>query len=150
NIKLFSSVLAHYVADSHVPFHAALNHDGQLTGQWGLHARFESELFDRSRLQLRLAPATITPVTNPREFVFDTLTTSFTYVQTILDADKAAIAGRDVYDDVYFRAFAVKAKPILEKRVADSIGDVASLIVAAWVEAGRPRLPVMAPPAPPR
>ena len=32
NIKFFSSVLAHYVADAHVPFHAALNYDGQLTG----------------------------------------------------------------------------------------------------------------------
>jgi hypothetical protein len=150
NIKLFSSVLGHYVADAHVPFHAALNHDGQLTGQSGLHARFESELFDRSRLTLRLAPAAIAPVPNAREFIFETLTGSFTYVQTILDADKAAIDGRDVYDDVYFRAFAIKAKPILEKRVSDAIGGVASIITAAWIDAGRPAVPVVAPPAPPR
>ena len=35
NIKFFSSVLTHYVSDAHVPFHAVLNYDGQLTGQCG-------------------------------------------------------------------------------------------------------------------
>ena len=30
------------VSDAQVPFHAALNHDGQLTGQWGIHSRFET------------------------------------------------------------------------------------------------------------
>jgi Zinc dependent phospholipase C len=150
NIKFFSAVLGHYAADAHVPFHAALNHDGQLTGQWGLHARFESELFDRTRSQLHLTPGPIRPVPNAREFIFETLTTSFTFVQTILDADKAAVAGREEYDEAYFNAFAGKVKPILEKRVSDSITGVASLIVAAWVEAGRPAVPVDAPPAPPR
>ena len=150
NIKFFSAVLGHYVADAHVPFHAALNHDGQLTGQWGLHARFESELFDRTRSQLHLAPGPTRPVPNAREFIFDTLTTSFTFVQTILDADKAAVAGREEYDDVYFNAFAGKVKPILEKRVSHSITGVASPIVAAWVEAGRPAAPVVAPPTPAR
>ena len=56
NIKFFSSVIAHYVADAHVPFHAALNYDGQLTGQWGIHARFETELFERYRAQLVVKP----------------------------------------------------------------------------------------------
>ena len=63
NIKLFSSVIAHYTADAHVPFHAALNYDGQLTGQWGIHSRFESELFGRfkSTLQLRPGPSSRSP-----------------------------------------------------------------------------------------
>ena len=51
NIKFFSAIIAHYVGDAHVPFHAALNYDGQLTQQWGIHARFESELFERYRTQ---------------------------------------------------------------------------------------------------
>ena len=92
NIKLFSSVLAHYVADAHVPFHAALNHDGQLTGQWGLHSRFESELFDRYRLRLRVIPeAARAGRPSAREILFTTLTESFTFVRPVLDADKAAI-----------------------------------------------------------
>ena len=142
NIKLFSSVLAHYTADAHVPFHAALNYDGQLTGQWGIHSRFEGELFDRYRSRLQLSPNLPGPVGNPREFVFDTLTASYPFVQPVLDADKAAVEGRDVYDDAYFDQFFGKVKPILEKRLSDSIADVAAMIAGAWVEAGRPAVPV--------
>lgn len=142
NIKFFSSVIAHYVGDAHVPFHAALNHDGQLTGQWGIHARFETELFQRYKDKLRLALSPLLPIANPRDFVFESLTASFQLVQPVLDADKAAIAGRESYDDQYFRQFFAKVQPILERRLSDSITDVASMITAAWQAAGRPALPL--------
>jgi len=143
NIKLFSSVIAHYTADAHVPFHAVLNYDGQLSGQWGLHSRFETELFDRYRDTLQLSPARPgAPVTNAREFIFDTLLASFPLAQPLLDADKAAVAGREVYDEAYFTMFFRTAKPILEKRLSDSITGVAAIITAAWVESGRPALPL--------
>jgi hypothetical protein len=145
NIKFFAAVISHYTADAHVPFHAALNYDGQLTGQWGIHARFESDLFERYQPRLQLAPKVPSTVANPRELIFDSLVVSFSHVQAVLDADKAAVAGRDVYDDAYYEAFFGKVKPILDKRLSDSIGDVAGLIAAAWVEAGRPVLPLDAP-----
>jgi hypothetical protein len=145
NIKFFSSVIAHYIADAHVPFHACLNHDGQLTGQSGIHARFESELFDRYRSRLAVKTGPIVQVKDAREFAFASLTESFTFVQPILDADRAAIAGKDTYDDGYFASFFGKTRPILEKRLADSIRDVASVIAAAWVQAGRPALPLEVP-----
>ena len=142
NIKFFTSVIAHYVGDAHVPFHAALNHDGQLTGQWGIHSRFETELFQRYKDKLRLAPSPLLPVPHPRDFVFESLTSSFPLVQPVLDADKAAIAGRESYDDQYFTQFFAKVQPILERRLSDSITDVASIITAAWQAAGRPALPL--------
>jgi hypothetical protein len=152
NIKLFSSVIAHYVADAHVPFHASLNHDGQLSGQWGIHSRFETALFERNRSTLHVAPGPIVPVSNAREFVFDSLVASFALVQPILDADKTAVTGRTLYDDEYFTMFFAKSRPILEKRLSDSITDVASIITAAWIQAGRPALPldVQTPPRPVR
>ena len=142
NIKLFSSVIAHYTSDGHVPFHATLNHDGQLTGQWGIHARFESDLFERYRSKLDLSPRPPATVGNPRDFILDTLVVSFSLVQPILDADKSAVDGRQLYDDVYFERFFAKVKPILEKRVSDSIAGVAAIITAAWIDAGRPALPL--------
>ena len=142
NIKFFSSVVAHYVADGHVPFHAAVNYDGQLTGQWGVHSRFESELFERYKDVLSIAPAPVSPVAGARAFMFATLTDSFPHVQAILDADKAAVQGREFYDDEYFTRFFGAVKPILERRLSDSITGVASLITAAWIEAGRPALAV--------
>lgn len=145
NVRLFASVLAHYEADAHQPFHAALNYDGQLTGQWGIHSRFETELFERYQAKLQLTPRAPDWAGNPREFIFATLTASFPLVQPILDADKAAAAGREFYDDAYFDQFFNRVKPILEKRISDSIGDAAALITAAWIQAGRPALPPDAP-----
>jgi hypothetical protein len=148
NINLFSSVVAHYLSDAQVPFHAALNHDGQLTGQFGIHSRFESELFERYRDKLQLAPQAPARIANMRDFTFESLTSSFTYVQAILDADKAAVAGREVYDDAYFEMMFPKVRPILESRLNASITAVASAIVTAWEDAGRPALPPDAPRVP--
>jgi hypothetical protein len=141
NIKLFSSVIGHYLSDAQVPFHAALNHDGQWTGQWGIHSRFEAELFERYRDKLQVPVKSLVKIGNMRDFAFDNLTNSFTHVQTILDADKAAVAGRELYDDEYFAIMFAKLKPLLEERLAASAAVVASAITAAWEEAGKPALP---------
>lgn len=150
NVKLFSAVLAHYVGDSFQPFHAAVNYDGQLTNQQGIHARFESELFDRYQDKMRIAPGPVAPVTNTREFVFATLGDSFQLVAPILAADRDAVKGRTEYDDGYFAQMYEKTGPIMEKRVSGAIAGVASMIVSAWIDAGKPALPVEAPPRAPR
>jgi hypothetical protein len=148
NIKFFSSVLTHYISDAHVPFHAVLNYDGQLTGQWGVHSRFETELFERNRAILRVVPKPVGPVGNPRDFIFEALMASFPLAQTVLDADKAAVAGRELYDDQYFTSFFGKTRPILERRLSESITASASMIAAAWIEAGRLPLPLDQPRTP--
>jgi hypothetical protein len=150
DVKLFSSVLAHYVGDAHQPFHAALNYDGQLTSQQGIHSRFETELFDLYRDRLKIAPAPAAQVANVRDYMFTTLTDSFTFVEPILAADLQAIVGRTDYDAGYFAAMWDKTGPIMEKRMSGAISGVASLVTSAWIEAGRPALPVEAPPRPPR
>jgi hypothetical protein len=148
NIKYFSAFLGHYLSDAQVPFHAALNHDGQLTGQSGIHSRFETETFERYRDSLTVTPKPLFPVASSRDLAFDSLTASFGYVQPILDADAAAVKGRDLYDDAYFAMFYGKVKPILEQRLADSITAVASAITSAWEQAGRPAVPLDAPRVP--
>lgn len=145
NIKFLASVLGHYVSDAHVPFHATLNHDGQLTQQTGIHARFELEMFERYRNWIRISPRPVVKIPDARAFMFDTLTQSFVLVQPLLEADRLAASGRNLYDDGYFALFFGKGRPLLESRLSDSITAVASLITAAWVEAGRPALPPQAP-----
>jgi len=148
NIKLYASVIGHYLADAQVPFHAALNHDGQLTGQAGIHSRFETELFDRYRDRLTITPPAVVKIASVRDYVFDSLIDSFSNVAAILDADKAAIVGRDLYDDGYFAAMFATLKPMLEARLARAITATASAITSAWEQAGRPALPVDAPRVP--
>jgi hypothetical protein len=149
NVKLFSSVLSHYVADSHQPFHAAVNYDGQMTNQRGIHSRFETELFDRYQDKLRFAPGPLAPIPNARDFVFTTLTESFQLVAPILAADLEAVKGRTEYDEAYFAVLFEKTGPIMEKRMSAAMSGVASIITAAWTEAGKPALPAENPPRTP-
>jgi hypothetical protein len=150
DIPFFSAIIAHYVADTHVPLHAVVNYDGQLTGQNGVHSRWEDDLFVRYRSRLSLAPAALRSIRNERDFIFDTLLESFQLAADVLAADKEAIGDRAVYDDRYYEAFFVKMKPIVEERLSGAITAVASMIASAWEQAGRPPLPVNAPPRPPQ
>lgn len=150
NIVLYSAILAHYVSDAHVPLHSVVNHNGQLTGQEGLHSRWETELFDRTRARLKIAPAAPKGITDPRTFIFDTLLASNRASKNVLESDQKAAAGREIYDDAYFEAFANGTVPVLERRMSAAITAVASIIVGAWEQAGKPVLPVAAPRTPRR
>ena len=55
---------------------------------------------------------------------------------------------RQLYDDRYFTTFFGKVRPILERRLAEAITGSASMITAAWIEAGRPELPLEQPRTP--
>src|SRR5688572_8327042 len=65
DIVYLSAILAHYISDGHVPLHAVVNYDGQRTNQHGIHSRWESELFERNRERLKIAPAPLVPVNDP-------------------------------------------------------------------------------------
>lgn len=142
NIVLHAAVLTHYVADGHVPLHAVKNYDGQLSGQPGVHSRFESDLFERYTTQLAVVPAPRPPVTNPRDEMFRILLESNRLAERVLAADRAAARGRDYYDDAFFDAFRTDALPVVDQRVADSIAASAAFITGAWEQAGRPAVPV--------
>ncbi len=141
NAVFFASVLSHYVGDAHVPFHAIVNYDGQVTGQHGVHSRFETELFSRLRPTLAIAPAAVPVVTDPRAAAFATLIESAALSGRVLEADRQAIGTGELYDDGYFARFAESgAGPILEQRVNQSIATVAAYITGAWEAAGKPDL----------
>ena len=140
NVRYLAAVMAHYVEDSHQPLHAVEAYDGQ-PNQRGIHVRFETELVLRNKDRFNRAPVVVTPVPDIKTFIFDALLDDQQYVPKILDADKRAIVGRELYDDTYFAAFAKNgALEIAEKRYADSVNAVASVWVAAWTKAGKPTL----------
>jgi hypothetical protein len=150
DILFYSAALAHYTADAHVPFHAVVNYNGQLTKQDGIHGRFETALFERYRDQLTIAPKAIAPVRAPRDFIFDRIIEGTQLVPPILKADLAAIGNRDVYDDEYFAAFYAANRPVLERRLNEAIAGAAAMITGAWEAAGKPPVPVSPPQSPQR
>jgi hypothetical protein len=140
DVVLFAPVASHYIQDAYQPFHASINFDGQLTGNNGIHARFERDLFERFQARLTVKPAAPSAMAHARDAGFSALLSSYQLVDPILKADSEAISGKAVYDDDYFEKFFVKVQPILEQRIADSITATASLIVGAWEAAGKPTL----------
>jgi len=141
NARYLTAVLAHYIEDAHQPFHAALNYDGQLTNQRGIHARFETELVMRNQKTWTLAPVKAVVITDFREFMFKTLTDSQALVDGILAADLKAAQGREFYDDAYFEALLRGSRATAERRLSEAASGVASAALSAWVEAGKPVLP---------
>ena len=138
DIVVFASAVAHYAQDAHQPLHATINYDGQLTKQRGVHARFESALFERAQSRLRFAPAPARVLTTPRDAIFDVLLESYRSVAPLLAADRTAARGTTAYDDRYYDSFFAETRTLLENRLALAASMTASLIVGAWTEAGRP------------
>ena len=140
DVILFAGVASHYMQDAHQPFHGSNNYDGQLTGNTGIHSRFERDLVEKFLSRLTVNPAPPTPITNPRDAAFDALLASHRLVDAILKADTEAAAGKEAYDDDYFEKFFGRVRPVLERRLADSITATAGVIIGAWERAGRPSL----------
>jgi hypothetical protein len=140
DVVLFSAVAGHYMQDAYQPLHATDNFDGARTGQLGVHARFERDLFERYESRLSINPPQLAPISSARDAAFDALLESFRLVDPLLAADKKAIAGRDVYDEAYFEAFFTGVKPLIERRIGGAIAATASLITGAWQLAGKPAL----------
>jgi hypothetical protein len=140
NAMYLTAVLAHYVADAYQPFHAVLNYDGQLTGQPGIHARFEDELPARFASRLTCAPEAPRPIADTRDAMFDALASGAGLVGGLLEADRRAAEGRTEYDDGYYEAFFRATQPVFERRMGEAVTAVAGVILGAWEQAGKPDL----------
>jgi alkylated DNA nucleotide flippase Atl1 len=139
--RYLAAVLAHYVEDAYVPFHAVVNYDGQLTGQRGVHARFETALVLGHARSIAFPSVRVQPVPDITAFAFDTLVDSAALVAPVLDADRRAAAAHPKYDAAYYAMFWDGCGPILTRRLGEAASGVASAIAAAWDAAGRPDLP---------
>jgi hypothetical protein len=145
-----AAVLGHYAADAHVPLHAVTNYDGQLSGQTGLHSRWETVLFARFARQLepRVAPGPARRIEDPVAFVFDRLREDARRAAEVLAADLAARGPVDYvetpqddrYDDAYYSRLFEREGAAMAAALTASAETAGSLWLSAWEEAGRPEL----------
>jgi predicted AlkP superfamily pyrophosphatase or phosphodiesterase len=145
-----AGTLCHFIADAHVPLHATDNYDGQLTGQRGLHARWESDLVERNRLQLEteVEPSAAQRTADPVALAFEVLRESYLHSLQVLAADRDSVTGRDLaetpeddrYDDEYYSRLHAREASRVAARLGASASATGSLWLSAWEEAGRPLL----------
>lgn len=145
-----AAVLGHYVGDAHVPLHAVTNYDGQLTGQTGVHNRWESDLVERFERQLeeQVRPPEMRRLGDPVEATLAILGESLAASAAVLESDRALTVGKDLpetsaderFDDSYYSRLYEREAERLTERLARASAAVGSLWFQAWEEAGRPEI----------
>ncbi len=139
-IVVQSAVLAHYVGDAHVPFHATKDYDGKTAGQKGIHFRWEAGLV-ALMLPENVRPREPEAVTDVLKSAFNWCIASFKLVDGILAADDKARAIDPNHAYKYYKALADDTDSILVGRLESASEALAGLWVAAWKETGKPALP---------
>lgn len=161
-IMKLSAEIGHYISDAHVPLHASSNHNGQLTGQKGIHGFWESRI-----PELLAEKGTFNSgwdffigkvqyIKDPLAFTWTRVLESAAAADTVLKIEKklAASFPKDQryayeerngqttrqYSSRYTAAYNDKLKGMVERRMRQSIFAVASFWYTAWVNAGQPDL----------
>lgn len=152
-----SAEIGHYIADSHVPLHVSSNHDGQLTNQKGIHAFWESrvpELLAEKQFDFFIGKAAY--IQNPGEYIWARVLESAQEADSVLSIERELTKqftsdtkysfedrnGKVIrqYSAAFTIAFNDKLNGMVERRMRQSIFDVASFWYTAWVNAGQPDL----------
>ena len=160
-ILKLSAEIGHYIADAHVPLHASSNHNGQLTGQQGIHGFWESrvpELLADREWNFFIGKAEY--VKNPGDFIWKRVLESAGLADTVLKYEqelnnkispdkKFAFEERNgkivrQYSTSYSIAYNNMLKGMIETRMRMSIYAVACFWYTAWVDAGQPDLTKLA------
>jgi hypothetical protein len=156
-ILKYSADLGHYISDIHVPLHASSNHNGQFTGQQGIHGFWESripELFAASSFDFLVGRAGY--LDNVPGFIWARVLESAAASDTVLRTERE-LSGRTSPDRKfsfetrngavlrqYAAGYAEQYHELLngmvERRMRQSIYAVASCWYTAWVNAGQPDL----------
>ncbi len=138
---LTAADLGHYVADGHMPLHITQNYNGQLTGNSGIHSRYESTMIGAYNSQIVYSGDTnITVIQNVNKYIFDYIYNNYQYKDSILAADNFAklAAGGSTSSSTYTFNLWNKTQNFTKLLFINASQSLAELIYTAWVEAGSP------------
>lgn len=136
---LFAADLGHYVADGHMPMHITRNYNGQYSGNYGIHSRYESEMIGMYNSQIIYQGYQVSAIEDINQYIFNYLYTSYPYVDSILAADNYAqdVAGND-YSNLYYETLWEQTENMTVLMFKEASHTLAELIYSAWVNAGSP------------
>lgn len=139
--SLFAADLGHYVADGHMPLHITANYNGQLTGNDGIHSRYESTMINGFASQINYSGRSIAEISDMRQYVFNYLYHNYKYVDSIMLADNyAKNFSSNTSSDAYKNALWNKTKGFTIALFRDGSHALAELIYNAWIQSGRPSI----------
>ena len=130
--------LGHYVADSHQPLHLTLNYNGQLTGNYGIHSRYETQMINRYLDELAAAEGEGVYWPNVIDSVFQYIEELYPGVDSIMIADDVAQLQDPEFSSTYYDILWQKLEKLTAESIHTAILDLASIWRTAWEDAGRP------------
>lgn len=151
-ILYWSANLGHYIADAHVPLHTTENYNGQLTGQIGIHAFWESRVPELFAGDWNFFTGKAKYVDNINETIWHIVQESFLKKDSVLNLEKELSKswpvdkrythdkGKKVFTSEYAQAYNKLLNGMVERRMRAAIFDVGSFWYTAWVNAGQPEL----------
>lgn len=154
-ILRLSAEIGHYLADAHVPLHTTENYNGQLTGQDGIHAFWESRLPELFSHDYDLFTGGAMYLDNTQLEAWKAIESSHHAVDSVLQYERALarkfgerkysfeVRGKQtlkVYSKEYARAYHEKLSGMVERQMRVCIRRIGSFWYTAWVDAGQPDL----------
>lgn len=151
-----SADLGHYVADAHVPLHTSSNYNGQLTGQIGIHALWETRLPEKysNKYSLYVGPAVY--IDDVLGFAWQAVLESHSLLDSVLKVEKDLSIklpkvlhrsfiqrGQQIqtnYSEFYVANYHNQLNGMVMRRMKKSIHAIGSIWFTAWVDAGQPDL----------
>lgn len=155
-ILRISANLGHYIGDAHVPLHTTANYNGQLTGQLGIHAFWESRLPELYAKNYDFLTGRALFIENPLKEAWSIVAHTYGLKDSVLQIEarlnatfpsdqKYNFSDRNgaiirQYSEEYSKNYEQALKGMLEIQMRSSIASVGSFWYSAWVDAGQPVL----------
>jgi len=134
--------LCHYVGDAAQPLHCTQNYNGQLTGNSGIHSRYETTMMNAHLSELSTPVMPITYYADPVDALFGMVSGSWDRLDEVLAADNAAkAASGGSYNTTYYNALWANTQSFTRVRVDSAAVATASFVYTAWIDAGQPPIP---------
>lgn len=143
--------LCHYVADATQPLHCTRNYNGQYTGNYGIHSRYESTMMSTYIYQLSTPVMAFAYYADPVDAAFGIVSGSWDGLDDVLAADNAATtASGGSYNSTYYATLWSNTETLTRARIDSACVATASFVYTAWVQAGQPVVPGSSADVPPR
>lgn len=155
-ILRISADLGHYVADANVPLHTTRNYNGQLTGQEGIHAFWESRIPEKYAEDYELWIGTANYIDSPAKAIWGAVAQAHAACDSVLRFEKEISSGFKAdrkytyvernkvlvrtYSDEFTAEYNQALAGQVERQMKNSVQMVADLWYTCWVNAGQPDL----------
>lgn len=155
-ILYYSAEIGHYIGDAHVPLHTTENYNGQLTGQHGIHAFWESRIPETSAENYDHFVGRAQYIADPQAAAWSYVIASHAALDTVFGMEKQlqeqfpenekytyeqrGRSAMQLQSKEFIKAYEASMDGMVERRMNGAILAVGSFWYSAWVDAGQPDL----------